>query len=115
MNCQHSEAGCNLDNLLTIILQRFFAVAIYLIGTPGFTVLKKRHMAMMKMLSGQDMSTMKTGRNLDDQEIIPSLCASSSRNESQDYCGLNRTNKKLNPFLAEHSISEYLEESRSHS
>ena len=47
MNCQHSEAGCNLDNLLTIILQRFFAVAIYLIGTPGFTVLKKRHMAMM--------------------------------------------------------------------
>lgn len=59
------------------------------------------------MLSGQDMSTMKTGWNLDDQEITP-LYAESLRIESQDYCGLNRINQLLKPFLAEHSISEYL-------
>lgn len=60
------------------------------------------------MLSGQDMSIMKTCWNLDDQEITPSLYAESLTKESQDYCGLNRINKILKPFLAEHRISEYL-------
>lgn len=35
MNCRRSEAGFNLDNLLTSVPHRLVAVAIYSIGTPG--------------------------------------------------------------------------------